>query len=249
MKIRIYKSYGLVSEVAADIIDDVIAAKPDAILGLATGSTPIETYGQLIRRGVVDFSKVSSYNLDEYIGLAPTDPQSYHYYMKENFFDHINIDQSKTHLPNGQATDPVAEAAAFEAKILEAGGVDVQLLGIGENGHIGFNEPADHFKRFTHVADLTESTIAANAIHFDKKEDVPTQAISMGIGTIMSAKKIILIASGPKKAQAIKDALQGEINPAVQASILQCHPDVTVILDYEAASLLEKKLDKRIQSW
>jgi len=240
MKILTYTSYDLVSEAAADIIEDTIAAKPDAILGLATGSTPLETYGQLIRRGL-DFSEVSSYNLDEYIGLSPSDPQSYHYYMKANFFDHINIKQIQTHLPNGQAADPVAEAAAFEAKVLAVGGVDVQLLGIGENGHIGFNEPADHFKRFTHVADLTESTIAANAIHFDKKEDVPTQAISMGISTIMSAKKIILIASGDKKAQAIKDALEGEINPAVQASILQFHPDVTVILDTEAASLLEKK--------
>ena len=237
MNVHVFKTYAEVSEKAADLIEAIVKDKPSAVLGLATGSTPLGTYKSLVARKL-DFSQTSSYNLDEYIGLAPTDPQSYNYYMKENLFDHINIDPNKTHLPNGQATDPVAEATAFDAKVLETGGVDVQILGIGENAHIGFNEPADHFKRFTHVADLTESTIAANAIFFDKKEDVPTQAISMGIGTIMSAKKIILIATGPKKAQAIKDTLHGEINPAVQASILHLHPDVTILLDEEAAALL-----------
>lgn len=238
MKIHVLKSYDEISEFAADLIQETITQKPDAVLGLATGSTPIGTYKSLIKRNL-DFSKVTTYNLDEYIGLAHANPQSYHFYMKDLFFDHINIDQKNTHLPDGMAENPTTEAAEFDAKVTAIGGVDVQILGIGENAHIGFNEPADHFKIFTHVADLTESTISANAVHFDKAEDVPTQAISMGIGTIMKAKKIILIANGPKKAQAIKGLLNGDVNPEVQASILNFHPDVTILLDEDSASLVQ----------
>ena len=237
MNIQILKTYDEISQYAGDIIADIVSKKPDAILGLATGSTPLGVYKYLIDQKL-DFKKVTTFNLDEYVGLEKTDPQSYHYYMKEHFFDHINIDPANTNIPNGKAKNPEIEAAEFDAKIVALGGVDVQILGIGENGHIGFNEPAEDFKIHTFVTDLATSTINANSRYFEKIEDVPTRAITMGIGTIMRAKKIILIANGPKKAEAIASVLNKNVHPQTQASILNFHPDVTVLLDEAAASLV-----------
>lgn len=238
MQVHILSHEAAIGRMAGEIIANIITHKPNAVLGLATGSTPLPVYKDLIGRGL-DFSQVSSYNLDEYVGLAKTDPQSYHYYMKQALFNHINIDPNQTHLPDGMAADPHQEALDFEAKIQAAGGVDVQILGIGENAHIGFNEPGDYFELGTRVATLAQSTVDANAIYFDKKEDVPTTALTMGIGTIMKAKKIILIATGTKKAQAVAAMLTQKITPAVPASILHVHPDVTVLLDKAAAATIK----------
>lgn len=238
MNVHVLKTYEEISDFAANMIETVMKDKPNAVLGLATGSTPVGVYKSLIAKNL-DYKNVSTYNLDEYVGLEPTDAQSYNFYMKEHLFDHININPENTFVPMGNTADPHKEATEFEAKIDAAGGIDIQILGIGQNGHIGFNEPSDHFNKFTHVADLTESTIKANSIFFDKIEDVPTQAVSMGIGTIMKAKKIVLIATGAQKAQAIFDLMNGNVTPAVQASILNFHPDVTVLLDEAAASLLK----------
>ena len=235
MTIHTLKTPEAINQLASTIIADVVLHKPTAVLGLATGSSPLGTYAELINKNL-DFSQVSTYNLDEYVGLEPTNPQSYHHYMQTNLFDHLNIDPANTHIPNGKAHDPHQEALAFEQKIQATGGVDVQLLGIGENGHIGFNEPDDVFRMETFVTALTPSTIAANARYFDQPSDVPTQAITMGIGTIMRAKKIVLIATGAKKADAIAGLINGNIDPQLPASILKIHPDVTLILDEVAAS-------------
>ena len=241
MKIIKAKDYEDMSRKAANIISAQVILKPDCVLGLATGSTPIGAYKQLAawyEKGDVDFAEVSTYNLDEYRGLSHDDPQSYHYFMRENFFDHINIDLNNTHVPDGSNPDAAAACSEYDKIVAAAGYPDLQLLGIGNNGHIGFNEPDDHFSKGTHCVDLTESTIQANARFFDKPEDVPTQAYTMGIGTIMRAKRILLIASGKDKAAIVKEALFGPVRPQVPASILQLHPDVTVVLDEESASCL-----------
>ena len=241
MKIIVTKDYNDMSRKAANIISAQIITKPNCVLGLATGSTPIGTYAQLVdwyKKGDLDFSQVSTVNLDEYRGLDHDNDQSYYYFMLNHLFKHVNIDLDRTNVPDGTDPDPVKACEKYEEIVKSYGGVDLQLLGLGHNGHIGFNEPADEFPKFTHCVDLTESTINANARFFEKIEDVPTQAYTMGIGTIMRAKRILLIASGADKAEAVKKALQGPVMPQMPASILQLHPDVTVVLDEAAASLL-----------
>lgn len=231
MRILETESYEKMSALAAGIIGAQILLKPDCVLGLATGSSPIGAYRELVKsceKGILDFSKVRTVNLDEYCGLSPENPQSYRYFMNTNLFDHVNIDKKNTYLPDGSAADMEKEAERYEGLIDSLGGADLQLLGIGHNGHIGFNEPTDSFPRYVHQVDLTESTIRANSRLFDRIEDVPTKAITMGIGTIMKASRILLIAGADKK-EIIEKAMYGEITPQVPASVLQLHRDVTVI--------------------
>lgn len=225
-------SYEEMSVLAAGIIGAQILLKPDCVLGLATGSSPIGAYGELVkdyRRGLLDFSGVRTVNLDEYCGLKPEDPQSYRYFMDQHLFNHVNIDKANTHVPGGVREDVEEECRRYEALIDSVGGIDLQLLGIGHNGHIGFNEPTDHFPRYVHPVDLAESTIKANSRLFDRIEDVPTRAVTMGIGTIMKAGRILLIAGQDKK-EIIQEALYGKVTPQVPASVLQLHRDVTVII-------------------
>ena len=241
MKIIKTKDYADMSRKAANIIAAQVIMKPDCVLGLATGSTPIGTYKELIKAyetGDLDFSLVKTANLDEYRGLEKTNDQSYDYFMKENLFNHININFENLNIPNGEKPDAEEECARYEAAVKALGGQDLQLLGMGHNGHIGFNEPADEFPKVTHCVDLQESTIQANKRFFEKVEDVPTQAYTMGIGTIMQAKKILVVASGADKAEIVKKAFFGPITPQVPASILQLHPDVTVVVDEAAGSLI-----------
>lgn len=206
--------------------------KPDSVLGLATGSSPLGTYKQLIEwyeKGDIDFSKVTSVNLDEYVGLDGTNDQSYRYFMNKNFFEHINIDINNTFVPNGCAVDLAGEGKRYDEHIAELGGIDLQLLGIGLDGHIGFNEPDKYFVKSTHVVDLHESTIKANSRFFANIDEVPKRAITMGMVSIMQAKKILLIASGKEKRDILEKAFYGPITPEIPASILQLHPDITVI--------------------
>lgn len=224
--------YDQMSRTAANIIAAQIIMKPDSVLGLATGSSPIGTYKRLIelnKSGDLDFSGITTVNLDEYCGLSVSHDQSYRYFMNTNLFDHINIKKENTHVPDGVAADYDEECRRYDKLIEELGGIDLQLLGIGHNGHIGFNEPDEVFEKYTHVMDLKQSTIDANSRFFAKKEDVPRQAITMGIKTIMSAKKILLIASGADKKEILERALYGPITPNVPASVLQLHPDLTVV--------------------
>lgn len=225
-------SYEEMSVLAAGIIGAQILLKPDCVLGLATGSSPIGAYGELVKdyqRGLLDFSGVRTVNLDEYCGLKPENPQSYRYFMDQHLFNHVNIDKANTHVPGGVREDVEEECRRYEALIDSMGGIDLQLLGIGHNGHIGFNEPTDHFPRYVHPVDLAESTIKANSRLFDRIEDVPTRAVTMGIGTIMKAGRILLIAGQDKK-EIIQEALYGKVTPQVPASVLQLHRDVTVII-------------------
>ncbi len=241
MRIIVANDYEEMSRKAAHIIASQIILKPNSVLGLATGSTPIDTYKELIalyRDEVIDFSELTSFNLDEYFGLPKDNSQSYDYFMRANLFNHINIDDDRINIPNGMTDNIERECAEYEKKMQNAGGVDLQLLGIGRNGHIGFNEPADHFEPNTHLVQLDKDTIEANSRFFDSMDDVPTKAISMGVGSIMRAKKILLLASGAGKADAIYDTVKGPITPRVPASILQLHPDVVIIVDKEAASRL-----------
>lgn len=229
-------TYSELSEKGADLIAAQILLKPDCVLGLATGSSPIGIYKELIekyRAGKLDFSSVTTVNLDEYSGLDTKHPQSYRYFMDNNLFDHINIDKSRTFVPDGTAEDIDGECAAYDARIKNLGGIDLQLLGIGENGHIGFNEPDEVFIKEVHKVQLKSSTIAANSRFFNDISEVPTSAITMGMGAIMAAKKILLIASGDKKRDIVKRAIEGPITPKVPASLLQLHPDVTVIFGKE----------------
>lgn len=226
------ESYEKLSRDAANIISAQVILKPNCVLGLATGSSPLGTYAQLAawcKKGDVDFSNVTTVNLDEYAGLPATHEQSYRYFMNENFFNHINIDMNNTFVPNGCAEDLAAEGDAYDAHIQALGGIDLQLLGIGLDGHIGFNEPDDVFVKATHVVTLDPSTIKANARFFASEDEVPRQAITMGMLSIMQAKKILLIANGEAKYDILKQAFFGPITPRVPASILQLHPDVTVI--------------------
>ncbi len=241
MKIIVTESYDELSFHAGEIIKNQILEKPDCVLGLATGSSPVGTYKHLVaeyKAGKVSFAKVKSANLDEYVGISKDHDQSYYYFMQENLFSHVDIDVASTNIPNGLAGDAEAECARYDAVIDSLGGVDLQLLGIGGNGHIGFNEPAECFSKGTNKIALHDSTIEANARFFASKADVPTHAYSMGIGTIMKAKKILLVASGKDKANAILGLVKGDIRPDMPASILQYHPDVTVVCDKEAAALL-----------
>ena len=225
-------SYEKMSNLAADIIADVVKNKNNAVLGLATGSSPLGTYARLIEkynRGELDFKEVISVNLDEYVGLDGSCDQSYRYFMNKNFFTHINIDIEKTFVPSGCAEDLKFEGEAYDKMIENFGGIDIQLLGIGLDGHIGFNEPDEFFTKETHVVKLDESTIEANSRFFASKDEVPKEAITMGMYSIMQAKKVLLIANGKNKREIVEKAFFGPITPMVPASILQLHKDVTVI--------------------
>lgn len=233
------KEYLDMSRKAANIISAQIIMKPDCVLGLATGSTPIGTYSQLIewyQKGDLDFSKVSTVNLDEYRGLAPKDPQSYHHFMNSNLFSHININPDATFIPDGTNLDSQDACFKHEQAIRKLGGIDLQLLGLGNNGHIGFNEPGSAFEKETHCVRLTESTIQANARFFASVDAVPTEAYTMGIRTIMQAKKILVIVNGKGKSDIVAKAFFGPVTPEVPASILQMHPCVTLVVDEEAAA-------------
>lgn len=233
------RDYDDMSRKAANIIAAQIVLNPASVLGLATGSSPVGTYKNLVamyEAGDLDFSQISSYNLDEYRGISRSNDQSYYYFMNENLFDHVNINKDATHVPNGENLDAENECSTYEAAVRAIGGVDLQLLGMGRNAHIGFNEPDDHFSKYTHQVDLTESTIAANTRFFEREEDVPRQAISMGMQAITQARKILLIASGADKADALYASCFGPVTPQVPASILQLHQDVTIIADEEALS-------------
>ena len=239
MKIYEVKDYKEMSRKAANIISAQVIMKPDCVLGLATGSTPIGTYEQLVEwynQGDLDFSEVKSVNLDEYKGLDRQNDQSYYYFMHEHLFNHVNIKSENTNVPNGMEPDAEKECARYEELIRSLGGVDLQLLGLGHNGHIGFNEPCDVFEKETHCVDLTESTIEANKRFFASADDVPKQAYTMGIKTIMQAKKILILVSGKDKAAAVRDAFFGPVTPQMPASVLQLHPDVILVADEEALS-------------
>ena len=244
MRIIKTKSYEEMSKKAANIIASVVTLKPDCMLGLATGSSPIGTYEELVKKyeaGELDFSEVTTVNLDEYKGLPKENKQSYYYFMHDNLFDKVNIKPENTHLPDGTNLDSEEEAARYEALVQSLGTVDLQLLGLGRNGHIGFNEPGEAFEKETHCVNLTESTIKSNARFFACMYEVPKQAYTMGIKSIMSAKKILLIATGEAKADALYKSLYGPITPNVPASILQLHPDVTVVADEAALKLIREK--------
>ena len=231
MRIIEVESYKEMSRLAARRIGGRVALKPNCVLGLATGSSPIGTYEELAadyQAGILDFSQVRTVNLDEYCGLTPDNPQSYRYFMDLHLFGKVNVDKANTHLPNGAAPDMQAECARYEALVESLGWPDLQLLGIGHNGHIGFNEPAEDFPTCVHTVQLAQSTIQANSRLFDRVEDVPTQAVTMGIGAIMKAKRVLLIA-GPDKKEIVEKAFRGPVTPQVPASILQLHRDATVI--------------------
>ncbi|AWK49923.1 glucosamine-6-phosphate deaminase [Clostridium beijerinckii] len=242
MNLIIVENYDEISKLAAINIKDVINKKPNAVLGLATGSTPLGTYKELIKmnkENEVDFSNVTTVNLDEYIGLSENDTQSYRYFMNENLFNHINIKKENTFVPNGLAKDIDEETKNYDKRIDELGGIDIQFLGIGANGHIAFNEPSDILISGTHLTELAQSTIDANSRFFNSIDEVPKTAISMGLGQIMKSKKIILLAHGEEKANAIKEALSGKITTKNPATMLQMHKDVTIIIDNTIASLIK----------
>ena len=243
MKIYKAKDYKDMSRKAANIISAQVIMKPNCVLGLATGSTPIGTYDQLVEwynKGDLDFSEVTTVNLDEYKGLPRTNDQSYYYFMHQHLFDRVNIDPERTNVPNGMEPDAEKECGRYEELIRSLGGVDLQLLGLGHNGHIGFNEPGEAFEKETHCVDLTESTIEANKRFFASADDVPKQAYTMGIKTIMQAKKILIIVSGEDKADIVRDAFFGPVTPRVPASILQMHSDVTLVADEAALSKIPR---------
>lgn len=241
MNVLIFDTEEQIGIAAGNYMCGQVLQKPNSVLGLATGSTPLKPYGQMIdlyKKGVVDFSKVTTFNLDEYVNLDVKDKNSYHSFMHENLFDHINIPEESINFLNGNAAEPEKECEEYENKIKKAGGIDIQLLGIGSNGHIAFNEPSDCFQRWSHVVNLKESTVKDNSRFFKSIEEVPTQAVTMGIGSIMQAKKILIIAIGENKAKAIKQLINGNVTPQCPASVLQFHTDVTLMLDRGAASLL-----------
>ena len=242
---RIYEcaDAAAMSRRAANIISAQVIIKPNCVLGLATGSTPIGTYQQLVERcknGDLSFAEVTTVNLDEYLGLAPTHEQSYRYFMNHNLFDHVDIKMENTHVLNGMAADPDAECAAYNELIRSLGGIDLQLLGMGHNGHIAFNEPGDNFGLETHVVSLSERTIDANKRFFASRDEVPRKALSMGIKNIMSARKILVVVSGEEKAEAVYKSVTGPVTNEVPASVLQLHPDVTLVGDSAALSKLKE---------
>ena len=242
MKIYKAKDYKDMSRKAANIISAQVIMKPNCVLGLATGSTPIGTYDQLVEwynKGDLDFSEVTTVNLDEYKGLPRTNDQSYYYFMHQHLFDRVNIDPERTNVPNGMEPDAEKECGRYEELIRSLGGVDLQLLGLGHNGHIGFNEPGEAFEKETHCVDLTGSTIEANKRFFASADDVPKQAYTMGIKTIMQAKKILIVVNGENKADIVERAFFGPVTPEVPASILQLHNDVTLVGDEAALAKIE----------
>lgn len=241
MKISVVKNYDEMSRCAAELFAEVIRNKPDCVLGLATGDTPIGMYRELVakyEKGELDFSAVRSVNLDEYYPITPDNDQSYRYFMNYHLFDHVNIDKAQTMVPDGTAKDVEKFCADYEAKIDELGGIDMQVLGIGRNGHIGFNEPDDELVPYTHLTALTPSTIEANSRFFASEADVPKHALTMGVESVFKARKIVLMVSGKNKAEAVKAMLQGKLNTKCPASLLRLHPDVTLICDEDAYSLM-----------
>ncbi|MGI6069811.1 MAG: glucosamine-6-phosphate deaminase [Blautia sp.] len=242
MKIYKVKDYEKLSRKAADIIAAQVILKPDCVLGLATGSTPIGAYANLVKlyeEGALDFSQVSTINLDEYKGLDGSNDQSYRYFMNQHLFSKVNIDMAKTHVPDGTMADSDKACEDYNAIIHELGGADLQLLGLGHNGHIGFNEPADHFPKETHCVDLAESTIQANKRFFANEADVPRQAYTMGVQTILQAKMVLVVVSGEDKAEILNKVINGPVTPMVPASILQFHPNAVIVADEAALSKTE----------
>ena len=242
---RIYEcaDYHAMSRRAANLISAQVILQPDCVLGLATGATPVGLYDQLVewyRKGDLSFAETRTVNLDEYLGLAPTHRQSYRYFMQKHLFDHIDIKPENTHVLNGLAPDPQAECAAYNQLIRDLGGIDLQLLGMGHNGHIAFNEPSDNFGLETHVVNLSESTIDANQRFFASREEVPRQALSMGIKNIMHARRILVVVGGADKADMVCKAFTGPVTSQVPASVLQLHPDVTLVGDRAALSRLKE---------
>jgi glucosamine-6-phosphate deaminase len=238
---RIYRAsnYGDMSRKAANILSAQVILKPHCVLGLATGSSPLGVYRQLIewyRKGDIDFSEVITVNLDEYVGLSKDDPHSYHYFMKKNFWSHVNINPASTNIPDG--TEAENECLRYDRVIASLGGIDMQLLGLGWNGHIGFNEPGGAFDKDTHCVYLTESTIEANKRFFEREEDVPRKAYTMGIRSIMQARRILVVVSGARKAEIVRAAFCGPVTPAVPASVLQLHNNVTLVGDEGALSMM-----------
>lgn len=243
MEVIKVKDYDALSEKASEILAEKLQKLSNPVLGLATGSTPEGLYQKLIKKfeqGDISFKHAISFNLDEYVGLKEEDPNSYRYYMNEKLFNHVDIPQDKTYVPRGDAADPEKACSDYEGKIKEAGNIDIQVLGMGLNGHIGFNEPNTPFTSETHIVDLDDSTRAANARFFNSLEDVPTQAMTMGIATIMKSKAILLLVSGEKKAETLAKVIQGNVSEALPATVLQRHPNVTIIADEAALSVLEK---------
>ncbi|MDY4518900.1 MAG: glucosamine-6-phosphate deaminase [Candidatus Spyradocola sp.] len=243
MNVCVYPNGDLASVAAAVLIAGQVIDKPKSVLGLATGSTPLPIYRELIsmwHRGVIDFKNVVTYNLDEYVGLGPDHPCSYRRFMQENLFDHINVPQGNIHIPNGLAQDVDAECAAYDAAISAAGRLDLQLLGLGANGHIGFNEPAAVFTTHSYCVKLSEQTLKDNRRFFEDGAPMPTHALTMGIASIMQAKRIVLVATGKNKAAAVRAMIEGPVDPMVPASILQMHRHATILLDADAASLLSR---------
>ena len=243
MNVRIYPTSELASSAAAVLIAGQIIDEPKSILGLATGSTPVPIYQELIElyhKGVIDFGNVTTYNLDEYVGLAPDHPCSYRRFMQENLFAHVNVPAERVHIPNGMAQNVEEECLGYDEAIAAEGGLDLQLLGLGANGHIGFNEPAEKFTTHSFCVKLTEQTLKDNRRFFEDDAVMPTHALTMGIASIMQAKRIVLVATGKNKAAAVKAMVEGPVDPNVPASILQMHRHATIILDAEAAALLNQ---------
>lgn len=239
MKVIVCDTHEEIARLGADMIEEIMKNKKDAVLGLATGSTPVDMYNELVCRyeaGKLDFSTVRSVNLDEYYPIAPDNDQSYRYFMNLHLFDRVNIDKANTNVPDGLCEDTEAFCRAYEAKIAELGGIDIQVLGIGGNGHIAFNEPADSLEPLTHLTDLTPETIAANSRFFESEADVPRRALTMGMGSILGARKILLLATGAAKADAIATLCSGKLTTSCPASLLNLHSDVTVICDRAAAA-------------
>lgn len=237
MRIIQAKNYDHMSRQAANLISAQVILKPDSVLGLATGSSPIGTYQQLIKwhkKGDLDFGQVRTVNLDEYVGLAPVDSQSYYCFMRRNFFDYVNIYPANTNIPYGLNLNAQDECSRYDETIRQLGGIDLQLLGLGPNGHIGFNEPADFFTKGTHKVALSDTTVQANKRFFEKEEDVPRFAYTMGICDIMQAKRVVMVVSGAAKAEIVKTAFFGPVTPMCPASILQLHTDFTLVADEEA---------------
>ncbi|MGD2217605.1 MAG: glucosamine-6-phosphate deaminase [Gemmatimonadales bacterium] len=244
MEVIIQKDYEQMSKVAAEIVVEVLNAKPNAVLGMATGSTPLGLYQELVRlhkEEQLDFSHVTTFNLDEYVGLAPNHPQSYHYFMHEHFFKHVNVPPQNINIPSGSTSNYPAFCEWYEQLIADCGGIDLQILGIGSDGHMAFNEPTSSLSSRTRLKTLSKQTIDDNARFFENRKDVPIYAITMGVGTILDARKLILVASGKAKAGAIAQAVEGPVTSMVTASALQLHRDAKVIIDEEAASELEMR--------
>ena len=244
MEVFVYQKYDEISQAAAKVVADIINNKPNAVLGLATGSTPLGLYKELARmhkEDGLDFSHVRTFNLDEYVGLTPDHPQSYHYFMHENLFKNINIEPQNVHVPSGTTKNYQAFCDWYEQRIEECGGIDVQVLGIGSDGHIAFNEPGSSLGSRTRIKTLSKETIDDNARFFNKKEDVPVYAITMGVGTVLEARKLILLANGANKAKAIADAIEGPVSCMCTASVLQLHPDSELFLTEDTTSELKMK--------